>query len=74
MTGLKTNYIYHVKLQEKYPAKRTNLYLTFMDLEKPFDHVPRQVPAPLLPKIRHTYSTMMKVGSYTLPKEGRKNV
>ena len=27
-----------------------------------------------LPKIRHTYPTMMKLGSYTLPKEDPKNV
>ena len=26
------------------------------------------------PKICHTYSTMMKLGSYTLPKEDPKNV
>ena len=26
------------------------------------------------PKIRHTYSTIMKLGSYTLPKEDPKNV
>ena len=26
-----------------------------------------------LPKFRHTYPTMMKLGSYTLPKEDPKN-
>ena len=29
---------------------------------------------PLLPKIRHTYPKMMKLGSYTLPKGDPKNV
>ena len=29
---------------------------------------------PHLPKIRHTYPTIMKLGSYTLPKEDPKNV
>ena len=28
----------------------------------------------LLPKICHTYPTMMKLGSYTLPKEDPKNI
>ena len=28
----------------------------------------------LLPKISHTYPTMMKLGSYTLPKEDPKNI
>ena len=27
-----------------------------------------------LPKICHTYPTMMKLGSYTLPKEDPKNI
>ena len=27
-----------------------------------------------LPKISHTYRTMMKLGSYTLPKEDAKNM
>ena len=27
-----------------------------------------------LPKICHTYHTKMKLGSYTLPKEGPKNI
>ena len=27
-----------------------------------------------LPKIFHTYPTMMKLGSYTLPKEDPKNI
>ena len=30
--------------------------------------------APPLPKIRHTYPTIMKLGSYALPKEDPKNV
>ena len=29
---------------------------------------------PPLPKIRHTYPTIMKLGSYALPKEDPKNV
>ena len=29
---------------------------------------------PPLPKICHTYPTVMKLGSYTLPKEDHKNI
>ena len=31
------------QLQEKYSAKSKNLFFAFVDLEKPFDRVPRKV-------------------------------
>ena len=44
MTGVETTIIFIMrKLAQKYLTKRTNLQLTFMDLEKPFDRVPEKV-------------------------------
>ena len=36
--------------------------------------VVKKTPPPRLPKVCHTYSAIMKLDSYTLPKEDPKNI